>query len=157
MHTVQNAISKIDQPKEYLTIEGAALASLFYGFKSSLTVSDYCFIHGMDESGLESFLTESHSVAGMVRQLEFSKLLGFADRAVVRFTACDFRLKSLQLFVYSVKNSTTLHTFELVYCSNIDENLICRLGQNQNLTTLTVRQCYGKGLSLDGQTNEADE
>ena len=128
MQTAQRAISLIKQPINCLIIEGAALADLF---------------HAMPMRNPETSSEQSP---------EFSTILDISDNAIVRFTACDFKGKYLKLFVNSINQCRTLQSFELVYCWNVDEKLISQLGQNQNLTTLTVRQCYGRGLSPDGQT-----
>ena len=128
MQTAQRAISLIKQPINCLIIEGAALADLF---------------HAMPMRNPETSSEQSP---------KFSTILDISDNAIVRFTACDFKGKYLKLFVNSINQCRTLQSFELVYCWNVDEKLISQLGQNQNLTTLTVRQCYGRGLSPDGQT-----
>ena len=127
MQTAQRAISQIKQPINCLIIDGATLADLF--------------------QATPMYNPEAFSK----NPTEVRILLDFSDNAIVRFTACDFKGKYLNLFVDSINRCRTLQSFELVYCWNVDEKLISQLGQNQNLTTLTVRQCYGRGLSPDGQ------
>ena len=124
MQTAQRAISLIKQPINCLIIKGAALANLFYAMPK----------HYRENSG---------AIAP-----NFSTVLDISDNAIVRFTACDFKYNYFQLFVDSINRCRTLQSFELVFCSNIDETLISQLGQNQNLTTLTVRQYITGGLSL---------
>ena len=129
MQTEQRAISQIKQPINCLIIDGAALVDLF---------------HATPMYNPEAFSRNPPEVRS---------LLDFSDNAIVRFTACDFNGNYLNLFVDSFNRSRTLQSFELVYCWNFDEKVISDLGQNQHLTTLRVRQCYGGGgLSPDGQT-----
>ena len=116
MQTAQLAISQIKQPINCLIIEGDALANVF---------------HAMPKQYLENSSTMAP---------KFNTLLDFSENAMVRITACDFKYDSFKLFVASINRCRSLQSIELVYCSNVDQTLISQLGQNQNLTKLTVRQ-----------------
>ena len=89
MHTAQCSISRIQQPIKYLRVDGAKLGNLFFG---------------MTGRQMEMYSEKPP---------EFHRLLDFSDKAVVRFTACDFRWNSLKLIVDShqtLQNSGQLRT-----------------------------------------------
>ena len=143
MYTAQCSISRIKQSLKYLRVDGAKLGNLFFGMTGRQmempSEQPSGFIFGMTGRQMEM---PSEQPSG------FHRVLDFADKAVVRFTACDFRWNNLKLIVDSIKHCRTLHSFELAYCKKVDENLICHLGQNKDLCSLTVCDIH-RGLSLD--------